>query len=100
MKTNYTQQVVEAVLQDNVIKATKYISPKEIVRATRKTFRGKIDKRGNIEITLTIGRPNYLEREFIKLCKRAKESFPTRNVQLKLYNPKKKKLKRGKIEGK
>ena len=89
MKTYY-DEVVGCILQGGVIKATKFISPKEIVRATRtKTTFGKKD---NIEITLTIGRPNFLEREFIKDCQKAGEPFPVRNIQIKEYNPKKKKL--------
>lgn len=72
-----------------IIKATKYISPKEIVRATRKTY-GKKIRHGNIEIHLTIGRPNYAEREFIKLCQKAGEPFPIKKIQLKYCNPKKK----------
>jgi len=41
-------------------------------------------------MVLTIGRPNYAEREFIKLCKKAGEPFPVKKMQLKFY-PKKKK---------
>ena len=91
MKTYY-DEVVGCILQGGITKATKFVSPKEIVRATRTktTFR----KGGNIEITLTIGRPNYAEREFIKDCQKAGEPFPVRNIQIKEYNPKKTKLKR------
>ena len=91
------RQVIEAVLQDNVIKATRYISPTSIIRAVKKTykFNGRNPRReGNVEITLTIGKPNYAEREFIKLLKKANEPFPVKKMQLKLYNPKKNKLKR------
>ena len=86
---NYNN-VIEAVLTGKVVRATKYISPKEIIRATRTRFHGKITN-GNIEISLTIGRPNYLEREFIKLCQKSGEPFPVKKIQLKLYNPTKKK---------
>jgi len=86
------QQVCEAVMGNKVVKATKYISPKLIVRAVRKQFHKRIQK-GNIEIYLTIGKPNWAEREFVKLCQKAKEPFPLKNIQLKLYNPIKKKLK-------
>jgi len=89
----YCNEVIEAILGGGVIKATKYISPKEIIRAVRKTFGKKIVK-GNIEIHLTIGKPNYAEREFIKLCQKSDEPFPIKKIQLKLYNPQPKKLKR------
>ena len=49
-----------------------------IIRGTRtKIFRST----DNIEIILTIGKPNYLEREFIKKCVKAKEPFPVKKIQ-------------------
>lgn len=89
MSINYNK-VCDAVLQENVVKATEYISPKLIIRAVRKRYGKKIDKRGNVEIYLTIGRPNYLERIFIKDCQKAGEPFPVKRVQLKVYDPKRK----------
>ena len=86
--------VFKAILAVNVIKATKYISPKLIIRLTKKRAGKKMPHfNENISCTLTIGRPNFLEKEFIKLCKEAGEPFPVKKVQLKLYNPKKVKLK-------
>lgn len=88
----YYCQVIEAVLQDKVFRATKYVSPTLIVRATRKkyTYGGKVSLRGgatNAEMILTIGKPNYAEREFIKACKKANEPFPVKKVQLKILKP-------------
>ena len=84
---NYNKVVDSIINNDAVIKATEYRSPKLIIRAVRKTF--KVHKRRtrkgqNVEIILTIGKPNYAEREFIKLCNKAKEPFPVKRVQLKL----------------
>lgn len=63
--------------------AVKYVSEKEVVKATR---RGRPSKRAyQTQILLTIGRPNYAERKFIKLCKKAGEPFPVKKVQLKPY---------------
>ena len=93
MYMNNIQKVCEAVMGGEVVKATQYISPKLIVRAVRKRFNKKIYKGSNIEIHLTIGKPNYLEREFIEDCQKSGEPFPVKKVQLKLYNPKKNKLK-------
>lgn len=76
--------VVEALLRTEAHSATKYLSDKQIVRATRKLFGKKIQKRGNIEILLTIGRPNYSEREFIEYCKLADEPFPVKKIQFKI----------------
>lgn len=87
--------VFKAILAVNVIQATKYISPKLILRLTKTRVGKKMPHfNDNISCTLTIGRPNFLEREFIKLCKEAGEPFPVKRVQLKLYNPKKLKLKK------
>ncbi len=94
--TNYNK-VIDAIINnsvDTVIKATEYVSPKLIFRAVRTMYgKSKPRKGDNVQITLTIGRPNYVEREFIKLCQKANEPFPVKRVQLKLYTPKKNKLK-------
>lgn len=58
----------EAVLIEKKKVAVAFIGDKLRVRATG---RGKEDKRSpGREILLTIGRPNYREREFLKLCKK------------------------------
>lgn len=80
--------VLESLINDSTKKrAVKYVSSKFIIRGTRGKFFRSTD---NIEITLTIGKPNYLEREFIKLCQKAKEPFPIKKIQLQNF-PKKKK---------
>lgn len=88
----YSGLIAKLLTTGAYIKATKYLAPDYIIRGTRtrvgKKFYGK-----DIEITLTIGRPNYIERDFIKLCKMAGEPFPVKNMQFKEYNPKKNKLK-------
>ena len=80
-----TSNVINALKQDKVYSAIKYLSPTFVVRATRKRFGKKLPaKNQNFEATLVIGRPNYEQREFIKLCKKAGEPFPVKMVQLKL----------------
>ncbi len=76
-------RVIEIVLEGGAISATKYFSPDLVVRAVRRRFGGKILSRCNAEIVLTIGKPNYREREFIKECQRAKETFPISKIQIK-----------------
>lgn len=84
MKKYYSDLVEIIINKPTVIKATKYIGPKEIVRAVRQTYKKFKPRKGeNIQITLTIGKPNYAEREFIKLCQKVKEPFPVAGVQLK-----------------
>lgn len=90
-------EVVEYLINDpTILRATKYMSPNLVVRAVRRSWRAfgrKTRVVENIQVALTIGRPNYLEREFIELCKKAREPFPIKKVQLKFYKPQKGKLK-------
>lgn len=79
----FVGHVVECARLYRAHKATKFVSPKLVVRATQKLERGKVPKRGNVEIVLTIGRPNFVERRFIKACQKAGETFPVRKVQIK-----------------
>ncbi len=81
--TEICKKVIEPLILNEVIKATKYINPKFVIKAKRKAFNGKISKRGNIEIILTIGRPNFQERQFIKQAIKAGEPFPIKKIQLK-----------------
>lgn len=69
--------------------AVKYISEKLVVRLTRRTKYSKRNRRN--EFVLTVGQPNYLERKFVKDCKKAGEPFPVKKVQIKFYPVKKKK---------
>jgi hypothetical protein len=79
--TNSTKiygQVVAAVAGEDYVKATKYISEKLTIKATRRKKSKK-----QTEIVVTIGKPNYAERKLIKLCKKAGEKFPIKKIQLK-----------------
>jgi len=62
-------------------KATKYISPTEVIKGTCR-HRPRRGQR-SVEIVLTIGKPNWGERQFIAAAKKAEEPFPIRRVQLK-----------------
>lgn len=67
--------------------ATKYTTPDITVKCTRQR---PIDLRSSRETFLvSIGKPNYYEKRFIKACLKAGEPFPVKKVQLKFY-PKKK----------
>ena len=81
--------IIETLVAAKAIKATKYISDKEIIRATRTRF-GNSFKGGNLEMTITRGKPNFIEREFIKACKKSGEPFPVKKIQLKFFPQKKK----------
>lgn len=66
--------------------ATYYINDRLIVRATRRMAPDGRAKR--VEMVLTYGAPNFVERRFIRLCKQAGEPLPVRRVQVKWW-PKK-----------
>jgi hypothetical protein len=73
--------LADVILKDGAKKATKYLSEKLVVKATRQ---GKTDKRrGSTTIIFTAGAPNYAERRFIKLAKKAGEPFPIKKIQVK-----------------
>ena len=84
---NVIFNVIECLMTANASRATKYLDEKNIVRVSRKVFNGKFSK-GNVEIILTIGKPNFAEREFIKKCKKVGESFPVKKIQLKFLTKK------------
>lgn len=82
--TKHVDAVVKALVTTGARTATKYISPTEIVRATRRRYRGRIVKGARtVDIVLTIGRPNYAERAFIKKARMGREPFPVKKIQLK-----------------
>ncbi len=84
LKLKTFSDLASLILNETVISGVKYISPTLTVKATRKLFNGKFDKRSKrIEILFTIGIPNYAEREFIQKCKMAGEPFPIKRIQIR-----------------
>ena len=64
-------KVVNVILMNNdVYQVTLYENAKQIVRATLRRCKGKIPKKKNKEITITIGKPNFRERTRIKELKK------------------------------
>jgi hypothetical protein len=83
----YVEAVVTALRDNNAYRATKYVSLTEVVRATRRRYHGKdgklhVLKRENFEVSLTVGRPNFRERNYIKWCVVGKEPFPIKKIHL------------------
>jgi len=76
------------LLTSDARKATLYESPKFVVKVSRRHRVTLRDKRW--EFVLTLGEPNYEEREFIKKCRKVGEPFPVKKIQLKFYPTKKK----------
>jgi len=80
-------ELVEVLLDCEARRVTKYYDDKTVVSATRKTFQGKIYKKNRItEIIFKLGSPNFLEREFIRKCKKVNEPFPVKKIQIKYIN--------------
>lgn len=75
------EAVIEALLDSGAHRAIKYLSAKRTLKATRKSYKGKFNKRV-VEVQITDGPPNYDERKFIKLAKKAKEPFPIKKIQI------------------
>jgi hypothetical protein len=80
---NAVRNCVDGIMKNGARTATVFAGPNLIIRATRR-FRPNARER-TIDIYLTIGQPNYREREFIRACKKAGEPIPVRKVQFKFY---------------
>lgn len=75
-------RLVQAPLHEHIKKATIYVSPKTVVKAT---YQGKKDRRHKTEtVIVTFGAPNYREKLFIEKLEQAGEPFPVRKIQFKL----------------
>jgi hypothetical protein len=82
------QQCSSLVLGKSVYRATKFLSPDRVVKVTRPH---KFDRRARGEtVVVTVGRPNFAERIFVKRCLKAGEPFPVRKIQVRVEHPKRK----------
>lgn len=87
----HTEAVVMAVLQNGAHKATKFLSEKQVLRATRRLFGGRIHGQHtkSFDIVLTFGRPNYAERLLLARRKKAGKRGVPSEIHLK-FPPKRK----------
>ena len=89
INTNPTRDAITATIEALLImeakSATKFISPTLTIRASQKLYHGKLPPKNatSLDIVLTIGRPNFEARQFIKKCQKFGEPFPVRKIQLK-----------------
>lgn len=78
--SQYAAAVVELVQIGMAKQAVKYVSSRHIVKAT---LQGKRDgRRHSTTILVTIGTPNYKERNFVRKALQAGEPFPVKKIQL------------------
>lgn len=77
------QRTVNAVILGGAHTATAIIDPTHTVRVTRRAFKGRFPAKNQpLELVVTIGRPNYRTRQFIKLAQQAGEPFPIKKLRL------------------
>jgi len=80
----WINQTIEGLLRTDSWKATKYLSPRLVIRATRIRTRGRFrDLDNDTRVVLSIGRPNYLEREFIIRAAYVGKAFPVKRLQFR-----------------
>lgn len=87
-----TQKKIGQCVQDvltikNCRRATAYMSPTLTIKATAQRRQDKRAKTSTVLVT--IGKPNFLERRFIRVCQKAGCVFPLNQIQWKFW-PKKK----------
>lgn len=87
---DYAADVIDELIGTGSHSATKFLSPRRVVRATRKIYKCYSKKKysfnregKNIELTVTIGRPNHREEKFIKDAVKVGYAFPLRQIWLK-----------------
>lgn len=76
-------KVIYALTQEDVRQATVFVNPGHTVVGT---VQGKPRKNApSVTVVLTMGKPNYKNRAFIKALQEAGEPFPVKKVQVKTY---------------
>jgi hypothetical protein len=81
-------RAVVSLLETEARKVTVFVSPELTVVATRQR---KPRKNGRGEtVLLTIGKPNFENRKFIKACLKAGEPFPVKKILLRWWPEKRK----------
>lgn len=90
----YLAQVIAALLDNKLRRATKFVSPTRVINAHRISWKRGQDNR-NIDIRIKIGVPNFHERKFIKDCIAAGEPFPVKKIKFAHFKSKKRKKRYG-----
>lgn len=81
------EAVGDVLCGTNIRRATAYISPTLTIKATAQRKQDARDK--SATALVTIGKPNFVERRYIRVCQKAGMTFPLRQIQWKHW-PKKK----------
>jgi len=67
----------------DIRRATKFLRPDLVVKATWVGHFGKRERQRSMVVT--VGRPNYVEREAVKILLKARKPFPVKKVGLKAW---------------
>lgn len=81
------EAVGDVVTGVKVRRATAYIGPSLTMKATAQRKQRKSGDR-SVTVLVTVGRPNFAERRFIRVCQKAAMAFPLNQIQWKFW-PKK-----------
>ena len=79
-------ECLRALIDSKSRQAAKFLSESLVVKATHRR-KPKARDLGT-SVVVTFGRPNYRERDFLRMCRKAKEPIPLKRVQLRPW-PKK-----------
>lgn len=82
---SHVARAIQSLVACDAHRATLYVSDRETVKVTNRNRRARAK---NLELVVTIGRPNWHERQRIKQFKKVGEPFPVKKVQLQ-YLPRK-----------
>ena len=74
------QRTYTALVNSEAKTATAYLSPTVVLRITRQGTHRARDARQTYLVT--VGKPNYAARVFLRQCRKAGEPLPVQKVQL------------------
>ncbi len=77
----FISSAIEDLYGMGLRRATFFVGANLVVRATRRLYGGKVKKTGAFEALVTIGRPNYSERRFIRAHMAKHGKLPRYNAQ-------------------
>ena len=75
-------KVIGALIKTKGYKATKYVRDDHVIKATSRQYERPNAR--TLEFVVTMGRPNYAERKFIKKAAKSGTPFPIAKIQLVL----------------
>lgn len=77
-RPEFLTDLIALLVATGARKTTKFVSPTEVYKATRRTRKGA--ERSRIEVVLTLGRPNYSERVAIRKIRKSGLAFPVKGI--------------------